>query len=44
MAFMEIVGGFAIICYILAILFNNVGLGALALGLTMYALQYGVGT
>ena len=29
----------AVICYILAIVFDNSGLGALALGLTIYALH-----
>ena len=38
MVFTEVVGVGAIICYALAIIFNNAGLGALALGLTIYAL------
>ena len=33
------IGISAIICYILAITFDNAGLGALALGLTIYALH-----
>lgn len=43
MVFTEIVGGSAIACYVLAIIFNNAGFGALALGLTIYALKGGVG-
>jgi len=42
MVFVEIIGGSAVICYVLAILFNNAGLGALALGLTIYAIK-GIG-
>ena len=41
MSFTAIVGGGAILCYILAIIFDNAGLGALALGLTIYALHGG---
>jgi len=41
MTFTAIVGSGAIICYILAIIFDNAGLGALALGLTIYALHGG---
>ena len=41
MAFIEIVGAGALVCYVVSILFNNVGFGCLAVGLTMYALQGG---
>lgn len=41
MTFTEIIGGGAIVCYVLAIVFDNAGLGALALGLTIYALHSG---
>ena len=37
--FTAAVGTGAIICYVLAIIFDNAGLGALALGLTIYALH-----
>jgi len=37
--FTAIVGVVSLVCYGLAILFNNAGLGALALGLTLYALH-----
>ena len=40
--FIAIVGTGAIVCYVLAILDNNAGLGALALGLTIYGLQGGI--
>ena len=36
--FTTVVGTGAIFCYILAILFDNTGLGSLAIGLTLYAL------
>ena len=39
MTFSEVIGTGAIICYGLAIFFNNAGLGTLALGLTIYALN-----
>jgi len=41
-SFFGMLGVWTIICYALAIIFNNVGLGALALGLTIYSLKGGV--
>ena len=38
MGFGTLIGGAAILCYIFAIIFNNVGLAALALGATTYAI------
>jgi hypothetical protein len=38
-SFTGVIGTGAVICYILAIIFDNAGLGALALGLTIYALH-----
>ena len=42
MVFQEVVGGTAILCYILAVVFDNAGFGALALGLTIYAIETGM--
>lgn len=36
--FKTIIGTSALICYIGAIIFNNAGLGSLALGLTIYTM------
>jgi len=43
MTFTEIIGTLAVILYVCAIVFNNAGLGSLALGLTIYTLQGGAG-
>ena len=43
MVFTEVIGIGAIFCYVGAIIFDNAGLGALALGLTIYALHGGIG-
>ena len=41
MTFTGAIGIGAIICYVVAIILDNVGVAALALGLTMYALKFG---
>lgn len=41
MSFTALVGGGAILCYIAGTIFDNAGLSALALGLTIYALHGG---
>jgi len=43
MTFTGVVGAGAIVCYVLAIIFNNAGLGALGIGSTMYALKFAGG-
>lgn len=40
MSFTAVVGVGALICYALGIIFNNAGLGALGIGLTLYALKF----
>jgi len=41
MVFTEVIGAGAVICYLLAIIFDNAGWGCLALGLTIYTLKMG---
>ena len=37
--FQAMIGGTAVLCYALSIIFDNAGLGCLALGLTIYAMN-----
>lgn len=41
MSFIALVGGGAIVCYITGTIFDNAGLSALGVGLTIYALHGG---
>lgn len=41
MSFSAIIGGWAVFCYVISIIFDSVGFGALALGLTIFALNNG---